>query len=323
MIIDTHIHVWSYPVLEEHGDKIESTEDLLAFRTRYPELYERTLTESPIDNSDVLVDQMDEHGIDFAVVQARPGEVTNDQVAESVRKHPDRLFGLFRIGHDQEAAHEYVEDTKPVAEAAPEHIDHCVDDLGMIGMGEMFVRAFTRELDPERIARDLKPVMDAIAKHKIPIQIPTAWTQFPGGLIYGEPIWTDEIACRYPDTPVILTKMGRGLQYYFDTAMVVAMRNSNVCFDVVGTTPEHLRQAIDAIGSKRIMFGTDWSATWRWIRKPADLYTMRLRVLEKANLNEEEREDILWRNAVRVFNLDLENKPAGELAKKPEIETRV
>lgn len=310
MIIDTHIHVWSFPVLEEHGHKIESTEDLLAFRTRYPDLYERTLTESPVDNSDVLVQQMDQYGIDRAIVQARPGEVTNDQVAESVRKHPDRLFGLFRIGHDQEAAHEYVEDTGPIREAAPEHIDYCVNDLGMIGMGEMFVRAFTRELDPELIAKDLKPVMDAIAKHNIPIQIPTAWTQFPGGLIYGEPIWTDEIACRYPDTPVILTKMGRGLQYYFDTAMVVAMRNSNVYFDVVGTKSEHLRQAIDAIGSKRIMFGSDWSATWRWIKNPVDLYTMRLNVLEKANLTDEEREDILWRNAIRVFNLDVQqNSP--------------
>lgn len=304
MIIDTHVHMWSFPVLEEHGNKIQSTEDLMAFRSRYPELYERTLTEDPIDNSDTLVAQMDERGIDKTIVQARPGVVTNDQVAQSVRRHPDRLYGLFRIGHDQEAAHEYVENPTAVRDAAPAHIDYCVEELGMIGMGEMFVRAFTRELDPELIARDLKPIMDAVARHDIPIQIPTAWTQFPGGLIYGDPIWTDEIACRYPDTPVILTKMGRGLQTYFDHALVVAMRNSNVLFDVVGTRPDHLRQAIDAIGSKRIMFGTDWSATWRWVKKPADLYTMRLKVLEDAGLTDEEREDILWRNAVRVFKLD-------------------
>ena len=112
MIIDTHVHVWSYPVLEEYGHKIQSTEDLMAFRTRYPELYERTLTEDPIDNSDTLVAQMDEHGINKTIVQARPGEVSNDQVSQSVRRHPDRLYGLFRIGHDQEAAHDYIEDRK-------------------------------------------------------------------------------------------------------------------------------------------------------------------------------------------------------------------
>jgi predicted TIM-barrel fold metal-dependent hydrolase len=242
-------------------------------------------------------------------VQARPGSVTNDQVAESVRKHPDRLFGLFRIGHDQEAAHDYVEDPGPVRDAAPDHIDYCVQELGMVGMGELFVRAVTREIDPELIARDMKPIMDAIARNKIPIQIPTAWSQFPGGLIYGNPIWTDEIACRWPDTPVILTKMGRSLSTYFEPSLVVAMRNANVYLDVVGTRPDHLRQAIDTIGSERILFGTDWSATWRWVREPVDLYTLRLNVLKDANLTEEESENILWRNAIRVFGLNI-NTPA-------------
>lgn len=305
MIIDTHIHVWSYPVLQEHGSKIRSTEDLMAFRTNYPELYDRTLHEEPIDNSDTLIEQMDENGIDYGLVQARPGSVTNDQVAQSVRCHPDRLFGLFRIGHDQEAAHDYLDDPGPVRDAAPDHIDYCVQELGMVGMGELFVRAVTREIDPELIARDMKPIMDAIARNKIPIQIPTAWSQFPGGLIYGNPIWTDEIACRWPDTPLILTKMGRSLSTYFEPCMVVAMRNANVYLDVVGTRPDHLRQAIDTIGSERILFGTDWSATWRWVREPVDLYTLRLNVLKDADLTGEERENILWRNAVRVFGLNI------------------
>jgi len=309
MIIDTHIHVWSYPVLQEHGNKIRSTEDLMAFRTDYPELYDRTLHEEPVDNSDTLVEQMDQNGIAYGLVQARPGAVTNDQVAQSVRRHPDRLFGLFRIGHDQEAAHDYVEDPGPVRDAAPDHIDYCVQELGMVGMGELFVRAVTREIDPELIARDMKPIMDAVARNDIPIQIPTAWSQFPGGLIYGNPIWTDEIACRWPDTPVILTKMGRSVSSYFEPSLVVAMRNANIYFDVVGTRPDHLRQAIDAIGSERIMFGTDWSATWRWVREPVDLYTLRLNVLKDANLTEEERENILWRNAVRVFRLKNINTP--------------
>jgi predicted TIM-barrel fold metal-dependent hydrolase len=181
MIIDTHVHVWSFPVLEEHGNKIRSTADLLGFRTKHPELYERTLTEQPIDNSDALVAEMDRVGVAKAFVQARPGEVTNDQVAQSVRRHPDRLYGLFRIGHDQEAAHAYVEDTGPVREAAPAHIDYCVEELGMKGMGEMFVRAFTREIDPELIAKDLAPIMDAVARHGIPIRSRRPGPSSPAG----------------------------------------------------------------------------------------------------------------------------------------------
>ncbi len=304
MIIDSHVHIWGYPVLNEVGDKIRTTEDLIGFRTKYPELYDRTLTEDPIDNSDALIAHMDEAGIDRALIQARPGSVTNDQVAISVRRHPDRLYGLMRIGHDQEAAYEYVEDPAPIRAAAEAEIDHCIGDLGMKGLGEIFVRALTAETDPEAIARDLSPMMDAVRKHDVPVQFPTAWSQFPGGLFYGNPIWADEVACRYPDVPIILTKMGRSMVTYFEPCMAVALRNANIHFDVVGTCADHLRHALDAIGSERILFGTDWSATWRFVREPMDLYALRLKVLDDANVTHEERENILWRNAVRLFKLD-------------------
>ena len=304
MIIDSHVHVWSYPALMDVGDKIHTTQDLIAFRTRYPDIYDRTLTEEPCDNSDMLVAHMDEAGIDKALVQARPGSVTNDHVAESVRRHPDRLFGLLRIGHDQEAAYEYLEDTSTVRDAAGDMVAHGIEDLGMKGLGEIFVRALTTETHPEKIAKDLVPMMDAVRRYGVPVQFPTAWTQFPGGLFWGNPIWADEVAGRYPDVPVILTKMGRGMITYFEPCLAVAMRNANVHFDVVGTTPEHLKIALESIGSERILFGTDWSATWRFVREPADLYAMRLKVLDDAGVEGEARENILWRNAARLFRLD-------------------
>ena len=304
MIIDTHIHVWSYPALANAREQIKNTQDLISFRTRFPDLYDRTLHEDPMDNSDQLVADMDEFGIDKAFVQARPGSVTNDQVAESVRRHPDRLYGMMRIGHDQEAAYKYLDDPAPVREAAGDEVKHCMEDLGMKGLGEIFVRALTAEINPEKIANDLAPMMDAVQKYKVPVQFPTAWSQFPGGLFYGNPIWADEVAARYPDVPIILTKMGRSLVTYFEPCLAVAMRNANVYFDVVGTCPEHLRRALDTIGSKRILFGSDWSATWSCVREPAPLYTMRLKVLEDANCTEEERENILWRNATHLFRLD-------------------
>jgi predicted TIM-barrel fold metal-dependent hydrolase len=306
VIIDTHVHILGYPSLENLSDKIKTTEDLIAFRTRYPDLYNSTLSESPVDNSEYLIVDMDRHGVKYALVQARPGSVTNEQVATVVQKHPDRLFGLLRIGHDQEAAG-YLDDPAPVREKAPEEIEFCIEKLHMKGMGEVFVRALTTEIHPEKIARDLDPIISTLAKYKVPVQFPTAWSQFPGGLYYGNPIFVDEIAQRHPDVPIILTKMGRGIGYYFDTAMAVAQRNTNVFFDTVGTIGSHLRIAVDKIGAERIMFGTDWSATWRWISKPADLHTIRLKTLDDAGLSEEEKEQILWKTAARVFNLGVEN----------------
>ena len=79
MIIDTHTHVWSFPSYGDLSQHIKTTEDLIAFRTRYPELYHCSLTEEPVDNSDALIADMDKNGVALTLVQARPGYVTNDQ----------------------------------------------------------------------------------------------------------------------------------------------------------------------------------------------------------------------------------------------------
>jgi predicted TIM-barrel fold metal-dependent hydrolase len=305
MIIDTHTHIWSFPSFRDLSPYIKTAEDLIAFRTRYPELYNCSLTEEPVDNTDALIADMDRHEVAFTLVQARPGYVSNDLVAEAARRHPLRLAALARVGHDQEAAG-YHDDTGPTREWAPQEIERCLTTLGMKGVGEIFVRALTDEIHPERIARHLDPMMKVIAKHGVPIQIPTAWTQFPGGLYWGDPLWVDEVAGRHPGVPIILTKMGRSIGRYFDSAMTVAMRNINVYLDVVGTNPQHLRFAIDKLGADRILFGTDWSATWRWISVPATLHKLRLKVLDDAKLTDAERKLILWDNAVRLFKLDQE-----------------
>lgn len=303
MMIDTHVHLYGFPSLQNLEDKIRRMEDAIALRTQYPELYAKSLTEEPVDISDSFLQDMDKHGITHALVQARAGNVNNDHVAAAVRNHPDRFIGLLRFGHDQEAKG-YLEDPTPERAKAPDEIARCVEELGMKGIGEIFVRSMTNEIHPEKIARDLKPIMDTVARYQLPIQFPTAWSQFPGGLHWGNPEWVDEVAGRHPDVPIILTKMGRSLNYYFDIALSVAMRNQNVYFDTVGTSPQHLRTAVDAIGAHRIMFGSDWSATWRWLSDPAPLYTIRKRVLENAKLSESESEQISWRTTATVFGLE-------------------
>ena len=303
MIIDTHIHIYSYPSFRDLSRHIRTMEDAIAFRTRYPDLYKCNLTEEPVDNTDQLIADMDRNGIDFALVQARAGYVSNDLVATAARRHPARMVPLARVGHDQEAAG-YHEDPGPTREAAPAELERALTTLGMKGVGETFVRALTNHVNPEKIARDLDGVVRVAEKHQVPIQFPTAWSQFPGGLFYGDPLWVDEVALRHPTVPIILTKMGRSITRYFDSAMTVAMRNVNIYFDVVGTNPQHLRYAIDKIGAERIMFGTDWSTTWSWLSVPATLHQIRLKVLDDAKLSESERELILWKNAARLFKLD-------------------
>jgi amidohydrolase family protein len=77
------------------------------------------------------------------------------------------------------------------------------------------------------------------------------------------------------------------------------------------TKPGHLESVAGCrIGPHRIMFGTDWSATWRWISVPTTLHKLRLKVLDDAKVTDEERRMILWDNAVEVFKLGKEAEKA-------------
>ena len=307
MIIDTHVHlVGTTPAFLDLADKIKRIKDVINLNSRHPEMFQARHSEAAVDISDELIKDLDRHGLDRAIIQQTTGRGTNDMVAETVKKHPDRLFGLVRVrgarGSSEDQPSE--EELASSRARAAEEVARGIEELGLIGVDETTPRGFSVETHPEKIARDMKPIMDMVSRYKVPIQFPTGWSQYPGGLMYADPVWTDDIAGRYPDVPVILTKMGRGL-HHFDTALSIAMRNTNVYFDTVGTIGEHIRIAVDTIGADRIMFGSDWSPTWRWLSEPSDLYTMRKKTLDDANLSATEREQIEWRTASTVFSLDL------------------
>lgn len=301
-IIDAHTHPFGPAAYADLSDKIKTPADVAAFRTRHPDLYQARLTEPAQDFADELIADMDRHGISKALVQPTPGKVTNELVAKAVKKQPARLVGLFRLGHEWQGAG-YVKDPEPARQAAPAEIAYCVEKLRLTGCGELPVRAFSAEIHPEKIAEDLAPLMAAFAAYDMPVMFPTGWTQFPGALYLADPTYVDEIASRYPTVRIVLHKMGFGVDHYFAAALIVAMRNANVYLDTVATTAMHIRKAVDMIGADRIMFGSDWSPTWRWVRSPLDLYATRLQTLQEARLPDGDMEQILAKTAVQVFKL--------------------
>ncbi len=306
-LIDTHVHILGFPSFDDLSEQIRTPRDVLQFRKRFPDLYNAGRREPAYDNSQHLLEQMDRYGVTHAVVQPTSGNTTNDMVAAAVRAHPDRFVGLGGVGKQQRALG-YAADPTASREQAVREAERCLGELGLRGIGEVSVRAITREINPEVIADDFEPLMAVLERHgNAPIQLPTAWTQYAGGLRYGDPAWVDDLANRHPAVPIVLTKMGRSIQHLFDNALVVALRNDNVYFDTVGTTAEHLRTAVRELGSDRIMFGTDWSATWRWVRDPGDVHQMRLATIDEAGLTTAERDDILWRTASRVFGIPVES----------------
>lgn len=300
MTIDVHVHIGSYPSVESAGEKLTTRPDVAKFRNKYPELYKRYVTEEPLDNSGTLLRVMDEYEVSRSFVQARPG-ISNDFVAKMANENAERLTALAVPTPWPTPADGPELNEGDLSTRAADLLRYCLDDLGMKAAGELYVRRATNEIHPEKIADDLSPMMEILEVRKGSVQIPTAWTQFPGNLFYGDPLWVDELANRFPNVPILLTKMGRGLTRYFEASMVVALRNANVYFDTSDTKPEQLKAAIEAIGPERIMYGTDWSATWQFMKYPGTAHSIAFDTVEASTNDPGIREQILVKTAEEFY----------------------
>lgn len=280
-MIDPHAHIGAFKAIEKIIPKLRRKSDFPAWRTKYPEVWNELITEKAIDNCEALVEAMDRNGVDVTLVQPTPN-VSTEFVRNAAARFPERLVpmgqptrwpvGLRPADGGDTAPFTDGDGVHSGGEVVAQRTEYYFRELGMRAIGEVNTADITLEIDPRLIARDFDPMMEVLAAYRAPVQILTAWTQFPGGLYYGDALWVDEVACRHPNVPIVLTKMGRGIQRYFDSAMTVALRNSNVYLDISGTTAEHFSIALDALGPDRIMFATDWSYTWRYLKEPADIH---------------------------------------------------
>ena len=98
MIIEAHCHPFGPLSHDDLSDKVRTVEDLIAFRRNYPELYETRHTSPVVDYMDAITADMDQYGVDKAVVMptfcSLPSDTKNAQTVEAIKKHPGRLFGL-------------------------------------------------------------------------------------------------------------------------------------------------------------------------------------------------------------------------------------
>lgn len=304
--IDMHVHVGTFPTIEASGEHLRTRADVASFRSRHPARYAALAAESPQDNGPQLLRVMDRHDVALSLVQARPG-IDNDLVAQIARNDARRLVPLAVPTPWPSAADPARQPIRlQPPQTAADELERCAG-LGMRAVGELYVRRITNKLHPEEIADDLEPLLQVAEAHAMPVQIPTAWTQAPGGLYYGDPLWVDELAYRHPTVLIVLTKMGRGLTRYFESTLSVAIRNGNIFVDTTDTTVAHLTQFIRTIGVERVLFGTDWSPAWQFLQDPGSVHeNARQRVLG-AGLDDASVERIFSGNARQLYGPAIEH----------------
>lgn len=306
-LVNCHVHLGSGPTVQELAPTIHSAADWGALRTKEPEKFAKAVSEGAVDDSAILLGAMDKYGVTHSIVQTAPGKGTNNQmVLDAASKSNGRFIPIYRPEAVSNAAARGTlgldyggEVSKVVRQIADELMSPAMSATR--GVGEIV--PITTEIHPIKIARDMAPIMEVLkARGDLSIQFPTGYSGWKGVHYYiFSPIWVDEIAANFPTVPIVLTKMGRGIQASFDACLSVAMRNANVYFDMTDTAPEHLRHAISIIGAQRIMYGSDLSAI-------ASNHAIldNLRTCIEARLSAEEREHIAWKTANQVYKLGLE-----------------
>ena len=170
-------------------------------------------------------------------------------------------------------------------------------------MGEIRVSRFSSESAPDKIANDLTPLLEVLAKHKLPIMFQTAWTQFGTPIYHGVPVFVDDLAERFPEVPFIITKMGRGYDALFEICLMIAFKHDNVYLDTVQSRPEHVARAVAEIGADRVIFGTDWEQTWAALSSPSDIYTRSIKIVDDSGISESEKEWVFGKTASMLFKM--------------------
>ena len=156
--------------------------------------------------------------------------------------------------------------------------------------------------------RELHPVYELAGEFDVPVMIHSGDTFTRTAKVkFAHPLEIDEAAVDFRGVTFLMCHVGSP---WFADAMEVIYKNENVVADISGLTlgefaPRFERFALTKLGEliafindpTKLLFGTDWPI--------ADTASY-LRFVDKLELEPEEKEGLLWRNAARVFKLPQE-----------------
>lgn len=153
----------------------------------------------------------------------------------------------------------------------------------------------------------MRPVYELAAEYGVPVMIHTGDTFARQAKVkFAHPLQVDEVAVEFPGTTFVLCHLGN--PWFMDAAEVV-YKNENVLADVSGLTLGEWEPRFERVARARLdeavayvndpsklLFGTDW---------PISAIGGYLRFVERLELTPEEREGMMWKNAARIFRLDV------------------
>jgi predicted TIM-barrel fold metal-dependent hydrolase len=191
---------------------------------------------------------------------------SNEMVRQLMARLPEHVVGFAYVN--------------PAHGEAVRELRHCVEDLGFAGV-KLWVSTFC---DEERVDQ----IVERAIAYDIPILV-HCWVKVNGNLPFeSTPMHLGRLAKRHPEAKLIMAHLGGDWEYGYK----VARECPNIYVDTSGSIAEMdaIEKLVGAVGAERVLFGTDNS----------DLSFCRGKILG-ADLSDEQREAIFWRNATRLI----------------------
>lgn len=212
--------------------------------------------------------------------------VSNEKVAEAVRKYPDIFIGFGSVDPWK-------------GKFAVKEVERCVKELGLKGMK---FQQITMGFYPNQ--RRFYPIWEKCAELKVPVIFHMGTTGMgagaPGGmglhLKYARPIpYLDDVAADFPELTIIGAHPAWPWQ---EEMLAIARHKANVYIDLSGWSPKYFPQSLiqyaNTLLKDKCMFGSDFPAITpqRWME---DFETIPIR--------DEVKPKIFLENAKKVLNL--------------------
>ncbi len=155
----------------------------------------------------------------------------------------------------------------------------------------------------------LETVMRIAAKHDVPVMIHTGDTYSKTAKVrHAHPLLVDDLAVDYPDVKFVICHLGSP---WFQDCAEVLYKNDNVYADMSGLTLGdfsaeferymlgRVRDMIMYMGDpgKQLLYGSDW---------PLVRMAPYIKFLDSLDLTEEQRENVRWRTAAKLFKIPVE-----------------
>jgi predicted TIM-barrel fold metal-dependent hydrolase len=286
MIIDAHAHICTPVIRAEETD---------SYKKKNP------------DNSQKLIEHMDANGISMALLHQAHSREETEIIQSAVKKYPDRFMAFCSWGSK----------TAITGREAAEIIEKALKEPQFKGVGEILLYSLRGakgiESTVQDVMREMRVVMDVVAAHKVPILFHTGFSGVHSGksatpIMWKDPIYLDELASAYRETPIIIGHSGGHYPPYDQNALVVAYSHDNVYLDTSKSRSDVIEKAVWEIGSSRILFGSDWNTGQPLplgprSERPSHLYDWNLRVVQEAKISDEDKEKIFHKNIKSLLGL--------------------